>query len=301
MTGAVHLTREERLGLAIAAVAHVALFAALWLHDKAPSVPLAQPEAITVSLADEVSLQSTAPDPSAQAQAAIAPELAPVSAPPPAPAPAPAPEPVAEPPPRPVERAQPAPRPSARPSPRASARPSPAPSRPAQTRPSPAPSRAAARPSPAASRAAARPAPQPSRPAERAGGSRIGSDFLAGTSAGERSESSGTPAATFGAAEQASLAQAINRQLKPHWSAPQGVDADKLVTVLSWELNSNGSLKGTPRVVSQSGITESNRPQAALHAERAIRAVQLAAPFNLPDQFYDKWRRVTSWRFDRRL
>jgi len=288
MTGAVHLSREERLGLAIAGVAHIALFAALWLHDKAPSVPLAQPEAITVSLADEVSLKSTAPDPSAQAQAAIAPELAPVSAPPPAPAP----EPVAEPPPppRPVERTQPAPRPSARPSPRASARPSPAPSRPAQAKPSPAPSRAAARP-----------APQPSRPAERAGGSRIGADFLAGSSSGERSESSGTPAAAFGAAEQASLAQAINRQLKPHWSAPQGVDADKLVTVLSWELNANGSLKGTPRVVSQSGITDSNRPQAELHAERAIRAVQLAAPFNLPDQFYDKWRRVTSWRFDRRL
>jgi outer membrane biosynthesis protein TonB len=304
MEGVVHLTREERLGLAIAAAAHVALFAALWLHDKAPAVPLAKPESITVSLASEVSLQSTAPDPSAQAQAAIAPELSPEPAPAPAPAPepAPAPQPVAEPPPppRPVERAQPAPRPSARPSPRTSARPSPAPSRPAQTRPSPAPSRAA-RPAAQPSRAAARPAPQPSRATARPGGSRIGADFLAGSSAGERSQSSGTPAAAFGAAEQASLSQAINRQLRPHWSAPQGVDADQLVTVLSWELNPNGSLKGTPRVVSQSGITESNRPQAQLHAERAIRAVQLAAPFNLPDQFYDKWRRVTSWRFDRRL
>ena len=126
MTGAVHLTREERLGLAIAAAAHVALFAALWLHDKAPPVQLAPPESITVSLASEVSLQSTAPDPSAQAQASIAPELSPEPAPPaPAAEPEPAPAPAAEPPPppRPVERAQPAPRPSARPSSRPTARP----------------------------------------------------------------------------------------------------------------------------------------------------------------------------------
>ena len=61
-----------------------------------------------------------------------------------------------------------------------------------------------------------------------------------------------------------------------------------------------GTLKGTPRVVSQTGINDSNRPQASLHAERAIRAVQLAAPFNLPTQFYSRWRRL-QWTFDRRL
>ena len=79
------------------------------------------------------------------------------------------------------------------------------------------------------------------------------------------------------------------------------VDAEKLVTVLRWELNPDGSLKGRPEVVSQSGITDSNRPQAALHAERAIRAVQLAAPFDLPEEFYDRWKRIREWRFDRRL
>jgi hypothetical protein len=150
--------------------------------------------------------------------------------------------------------------------------------------------------------ATAWPAPTPSaRPTTRAGGSRIGADFLEGASSGERTETRGTPAATFGPAEQASLASAINRQLKPHWSAPQGADAELLVTVLAWELNPDGSLKGRPQVVSQSGINDSNRPQASLHAERAIRAVQLAAPFDLPEQFYDRWRRVREWRFDRRL
>ena len=55
------------------------------------------------------------------------------------------------------------------------------------------------------------------------------------------------------------------------------------------ELNQDGTLRGTPRLVSQTGITDTNRPQASVHAERAIRAVRLAAPFNLPTQFYSDW------------
>lgn len=264
------LNREERIGLGIAAGAHVALAVALVVAANREPAELPMPERMTVSLADEVSLESTAPDPSAQPQAAVAPVLAPE----------PAPEPVTEPE-RPVERTV---------------------TPPPQPRPTVAPR---ATPQPRATQQPRREQPRPeptSRPRSNSGGgSRLGSDFLEGSSAGERSESRGTPAATFGAAERASLAQAINRQLKPHWNAPQGVDAELLVTVLAWELNADGTLNGRPRVVSQSGINDSNRPQAALHAERAIRAVQLAAPFDLPDQFYDKWKLVREWRFDRKL
>jgi protein TonB len=253
------LSREERLGLGIAAAAHVALVAALvWqVRDEPTALPI--PERIEVSLADEVSLESTAPDPSAEPQAAIAPVLAPE------------PEPVVEP--EPVrEIVRPAPQPTVAP------------------RPTPRPTQ----------RATPTPTPRPT-PTRQAGGTRLGDDFLSGVGAAERNTSRGTPAATFGSAERASLEQAINRQLKPHWSAPQGVDAEQLITVLSWELNPDGTLKGRPQLVSQSGITDSNRPQAALHAERAIRAVQLAAPFDLPEEFYDRWRRIREWRFDRRL
>jgi outer membrane biosynthesis protein TonB len=261
------LSREERLGLGVAAVAHVALVAALVWQVRDEPTPLPIPERMTVSLADEVSLQSTAPNP-AEASAAVAPALAPV----PAPAPVPA---VAV-----REEVRPVPRPT-----RASvARPTPA--------PSPAPTK---RP---VTQATSRPQPTQTRAA---GGSRIGADFLEGAGSSERTNTRGTPAATFGPAEAASLIQAISREIKPHWNAPQGVDAERLVTVLSFELNPDGSLKGTPRVVSQSGVTESNRPQQQLHAERAIRAVQLAAPFDLPEEFYDKWKRVSSLRFDRRL
>lgn len=300
-----HLSREERIGLGIAAVAHVALVAALYYNVQDDPTPLPIPERMTVSLADQVSLESTAPDAVPEVQAAVAPVLAPEPAPviEPAPAPvvAPQPKPTARPvppPPTPAPRPtarptpKPTPTPTTRPSPRptSSARPTPAPS----ARPSSAPS---ARPSAAPS---ARPTTAPTQ-ATRGGGSRVGSDFLAGAGASQSGATRGTQAASFGAAEQASLQQAINRQLSPHWSAPQGLDAEQLVTVLSWELNEDGSLKGRPVVVSQSGITDSNRPQASLHAERAIRAVQLAAPFDLPKEFYDKWKRIRTWRFDRRL
>jgi protein TonB len=276
------LSREERIGLGIAALAHVALVAALvWqVRDEPEALPI--PERMTVSLADDVALESTAPSPAAEAQASVAPELSPEPAPPV--------ETVRE-----VAPPPPAPRPTAtlRPQPRATPTRAPQPRATATRTPQPRPS-ASSRPTPRST-----PAPRPS-PSRSSGGSRIGADFLEGSGSSERADR-GTPAAAFGPAEAASLIQAISRKIKPHWNAPQGVDAEQLVTVLSFELNSDGSLKGTPRVVSQSGVTDSNRPQMQLHAERAVRAVQLAAPFDLPDEFYDRWKRISSLRFDRRL
>lgn len=161
-----------------------------------------------------------------------------------------------------------------------------------------------ARPAPDAA-VDAPPAPTPRRPREpvqRAGGaSRIGSDFLDGAASGSRDANAPVPASQIGAAEKASLAQAIARQLKPHWSSPQGADAELLVTVLAFDLAPDGSLRGPPRVVEQTGITDANRPQAGRHAELAVRAVQLASPFDLPSEYYNAWKRVSAFRFDRKL
>lgn len=270
MVSFAHLSREERIGLGVAAAAHVALVAALVLQVGDNPTPLPIPERMDVSLASEVSLESTAPDPTAEAQAAVAPVLAPEPAPEPVPTSAPEPAPI-------QAREQP--------------------------RPTPQPTRAAARPTPTPS---ARPTAQPSRTPEPrpaatrpAGGSRIGSNFLegAGVAEGDR----GTPARRAGPSEMASIQAAMARQIKPKWSAPQGVDAEKLVTYLSWDLNPDGTLKGRPRVERQEGITDSNRPQAQLHAERAVRAVQLAAPFDLPEEYYDVWKSPRNVKFDRNL
>ena len=152
----------------------------------------------------------------------------------------------------------------------------------------------------AAQAPAGAPAMAPPKPApKKGGGSRIGDDFLKGLGSGDRA-ATGSPAATFGPAEAASLRQAIARQIKPHWSAPEGVDIEKLVTVVRFRLDRDGNLIGNPTVVSQSGITPSNAAQKGRHAEQAIRAIRLAAPFDLPEQFYDQWKVVNS-QFDRRL
>lgn len=138
-------------------------------------------------------------------------------------------------------------------------------------------------------------APQPARAGQ------IGENFLEGSGSSRTSDDTRIPASEIGASARASLIQSISRQIKPHWNAPSGVDAELLVTELAFELNDDGSLKGRPRVLRQSGINASNRPQAALHAERAIRAVQLAAPFDLPAEFYNAWKSIRGARFDRNL
>jgi hypothetical protein len=142
----------------------------------------------------------------------------------------------------------------------------------------------------------------PPRNPVRPGASRIGDDFLKGTpGAAAKGQASAPPAATIGPAVRSALSGAIARQLKPHWKIPQGADAELLVTVLTWDLNADGTLAGAPRVVRQEGITDANRAQAARHAEQAIRAVRLAAPFSLPAEFYPAWKRIATFRFDRKL
>lgn len=285
MASLANLSREERIGLLVAAGAHVALAFALMMQDSSRD-EYTIPERMDVSLATEVSLELTAPDPSSEPAAAIAPTLSddPVAAPPPLPEPVVRPEPVAEPvrqppPPRPqpTQRAERRPAPTPTPAPRAERRPAPT--------PTPAP------------RATQTTAPRP-QPRETGGASRIGSDFLQGTS--DASGDRGSPAQNVGPAQQASIAQAIIRQLRPHWNSPSGVDVDKLTTVVRFRLNRDGSLSGNPEVLRTTGDNAANQAQVARHQEQAIRAVRLAAPFNLPEQFYSGWSTVTS-NFDNRL
>ena len=260
---------EDKIGLAVAIVLHILLVVALAMQVLFSSSTALVPDRVTVSLATEVSLESTSPDPASESRAALAPTLAEE------PAPEVEPE-AAE---VPVETAPP-PQPAARSQPRT---------------PAPRDTRDRRRPE------ESRTTPSQPRQAERSGGSRIGDNFLPGQGDSASSDDTRIPASQIGRSARASLQQAINRQLRPYWDAPSGLDAEQLVTVLSFRLNEDGSLAGRPRVVRQIGITDSNRPQAPLHAERAIRAVQRAAPFDLPDEYYEAWKNISQWRFDRRL
>lgn len=246
--------KEERVGLMVALVLHVALFAVFLLQPSRGEV-LDIPERMTVSLAEDVGLEATAPEPVPESRAAIAPTLSDQPTP---------------------EADQPQPRPTVTPAPSESSVTAPRPRSTPQPRPSAAPS-------------------QPS------GGSRIGDNFLGGAGNSTTTEETRIPASQIGASAKASIIQAIVRQIRPHWNAPSGVDAELLVTELAFELDEDGRLKGRPQVLRQSGINDSNRPQASLHAERAIRAVQLAAPFDLPDEYYNAWKSIRGARFDRNL
>lgn len=300
------IRRDEGFGLVLAVALHAGVFALLLLHRGHKPPPL--PERMTVTISDTVGLTDTSPQPRAQAAAEAAPAL---GEPAPEPSPAP-PAPVkAVPKPEPV-KAQPQPKPEPpRPQPRAmpSPRPAPIPPKPVTlTRPVP-----ATKPGPdpiseaiAAARgkgsAHAPGTAKTEKPPKTPGASRIDSDFLKGIAGGQSAGKATAPAAAaIGPEVRAGLASAIARQLKPHWVAPQGADAELLVTVLAWDLKPDGTLDGAPRVVRQEGITDSNRPQARRHAEQAIRSVELSAPFDLPDQYFAAWRHVTAFRFDRKL
>ncbi|OYX61825.1 MAG: hypothetical protein B7Y89_11765 [Novosphingobium sp. 32-60-15] len=300
------LTWQEGAGLTLAAAAHVALLVAFSLAPPGKKIQ-PPPQPIEITFSEEVSDQSTSPDPDAQAAPDVAPELGepqpeldpveePAPAPPTPPKPAvprpvpPKPQPV---PPRPVQRPQPLPSRPAPPKPVVKQQQSPA---------RPAPAKPAAKPAvtkPAAKPAESSPRRRPDAPS---GASRIGSDFLKGVPAASAPGTAKTPpAATVGPDVRSSLASSLARQIKAHWAGPQGVDIDKLVTVLAWELNADGSLAGRPRLVSQTGITPANEAQAKRHVELAIRAVQLAAPFDLPAEYYSNWKRISAFRFDKRL
>jgi hypothetical protein len=267
--GDIALRNDEKIGLGAAVLLHGALVGVLAMQTMRSEVAVF-PERINVSLATEVGLEAAAPDPVSESRAAIAPTLADD------PAPAPA---------------------AAKPEP--AARVAPVPQRPpARTATQqPAPTRDRSRPdrTPPATTPARQTAPKAG------GGSRIGDDFLPGKGSSTTTTETRAPAAKFGAQEAADLRSAISRQIKRNWTAPNGVEAELLVSVVRWQLNPDGTLKGRPTCSTKpASITTSNRPQATLHCERAIRAVQLAAPFKLPEPFYSRWDDL-EWQFDRRL
>lgn len=265
-----NLSREEKIGLLVAGAAHAVLAVALLIQagferDYTP------PKRITVSLASDVSLQSTAPDPSDEPAAAMAPTLSDQSTPetveplestvPDTAPPVPAPQPRVAPQPRPQRTAAPTPTPT----PRAT-----------QTQ---------------------APRPQPTR-SQAATGSRLNDSFLEGVS--DSTGTQGQAAEAISPQVTSSIRMAIDRQLKPHWNPPSGLGVDQLVTVVSFKLNRDGSLNGAPRVVRTTGQNDNNRTQVSRHQEQAIRAVRLAAPFNLPERYYSVWQDI-EWNLDNRL
>jgi outer membrane biosynthesis protein TonB len=290
------MDRTEQAGLGVAVVGHVALFAALSLGLLATTPPIKPAhEAVEVQLVKDIALEQAAPviarEPPAEARSPEPAQTAP-------------PEPIAPPV---AEQVPPEPAPIALPKPVAKPAPQPVAKVPAKAPPKPAlVAKAPLRPEKHASRLnnslVANLHDQPSaQPAANPRKSNLSRDLVRGlTDKPSPGKATAEPTAQASAQEVQALAAEVRRQLKPFWKAPTGTDAELLKTVLRISLARNGSVVATPEIISQTGDTESNRPQKQLHAERAIGAVRLAAPFKLPPQLYDAWKDMKI-SFDKRL
>ncbi len=235
---------------------HVALFGALSFSILSDTNDAFRNKPIEVMIADEVGLESAAPDLAKVTPAtSIAPELG-----------------------APEESSFVEPEPLPEP-PKAEARPKPA------AIPAPVSRESRRRPDKPAS-VAAKPEPKP-----KARGSRLGDDFLKGvTDATSVSRNQNIAAEKASASAVASLERELYRLVKQKWRPPTGADAELLRTTVTARLDSSGRIVGRPTATT-TGITPSNRSQVEIHQERAIAAVQLAAPFTtFPEKYYDEWK-----------
>ena len=124
--------------------------------------------------------------------------------------------------------------------------------------------------------------------AEKAGGTRLGSDFLKGISDDPKGKAKTPRAAVSGAAMQG-LAGALARQFKPCYElgSLEGTSAMGIVTVLRLRYKPDGTVAVAPEVVEQTGITDGNRSYARQMSDVARRAVLRCTPVKLPAELYD--------------
>ena len=258
---------NERRGLAIAVVAHVLIIGLLSLQWTPGDRRFDNPP-MEVDLIAETAVQSTAPVISKTPPAARLgeEEEVDIAAPEPMPAP-PLPEPVV--------------RPTPAPTPKQVARPKAAPPKqpPAAQKAQP---KAAPKAPPAKDR--------PTRPTGRLDGIAEGLS----RSQPKSPASKGAPAAATAAEVRRSIDVSIKAKVGPRWNGCRisGVDVDQLKTVVKFKLTQSGALAGFTSV-NTTGENDSNKFQVQRHQECAKRAVELAAPFDLPEENYSFWQNYT--------
>jgi hypothetical protein len=188
---------------------------------------------------------------------------------------------------------KPVPTPTPKPIPKPTPKPVP---KPAPPKPAPA-AKPQAKPAPPKPQAQAKAQSKPARPTGRLAGI---TDGL--TDRPSQSKSTTPPAATAGPAVKSALARELLRQLQPHWQryAPTGADVELLRTVVQARLARDGSIIGEPKIISHTGVNDTNKTQSKLHQEMAIKTVKLAAPFKFPPEFYNEWKIITP-ALDRKL
>lgn len=260
------LDRTDKIALTAAVTGHLLLLAALSVNLFAKTPRSFDNPPMEVDLIAESAITSAAPEISASPPAArLAAEEGPVEDATIADA-TPVPQPRIEPVPTPrVERPIPAPRIT----PKAPPRPAP----PARSEPAP------------------KTAPKAARSARPTGNLK---GLLDGIGKEENaSRSKAAPAQSVGEIRRA-ISVSINAEVRGPWNrcAVSGIDVDELKTTIVFRLSKSGGLAGFDRV-STIGETPSNATQVSRFEECAKRAIQLAAPFDLPAENYDYWKTYT--------
>lgn len=269
------MDRAEKLGLGTAVSGHVALLGAMFLgllftHKQAP-----KPEPITVSLVGEIAPVSTAPDaiqeepaPAAAAQASApadpppTPEIMQIERPVEMPIPTPVQADVTKP--RPVSVAQKTPVKAITP-----------------TKPVP---KSASKPATAGRGTAPATPGSFSDSFERA--------INGANKTGGQGKAVGTPAAKTASQVRSAVTVSLRNEISPFFKrcAPSGIDVDQILTSVTLSIGPTGGLLSVGNV-RQSGVNESNSPQAGLHKDCVLKAVRAASPFqNLPADNYDVWK-----------
>ncbi|MEY2926749.1 MAG: hypothetical protein RL367_1226 [Pseudomonadota bacterium] len=272
--------RALAIGIGLSILGHIAIIAliALLVRVKVPEKPKEQ--RIEVSLVQEVE-----PKPAVEHPAEEAP--APALAPEPQPEPAAPPEPAKPQPPKLQPRPDPVPVPKPLLKPPLA---KPAPAKPPLAKPAP------AKPQPVKP-APVKPVNRTVKPTGNLNGLNLGSGSKPGTAPPTPKPplAPKPPSAPSMSVDQAKAA--INVSLAGPVGAkfqkclpPAAVEDNLIITKIVLTLTQDGGLSDV-RMADQTGITDSNKPQAALFRQCALSAARSAAPFhNLPAEHYDLWK-----------
>jgi periplasmic protein TonB len=265
------MDRTEILGFGAAVGGHALLLGVFALGLMASAKTAPKPESISVSLVGEIADVSSAPD-------AIQEESAPPATGETAPAePPPAPTPVMK-----VEKPQPKPVP-----------------KPAKPETAPTVTKAAAKPVKTAAAAPPKTVKAPTvsgkgtTPAKPGGLSRSFEDSInnIGKAPGA-GKAVGTPATKTATEVRRSVGVSIAGQIRGRVRAcaPTGVDINKIETFVTLSLEPSGRLAAV-RFDRQTGINESNQPQAGPLKDCILQAVRAASPYNgLDPEYHDVWK-----------
>lgn len=267
------MDRAEKLGLGAAVGGHVVLLGAMALGLFLSNEPIKKPEAIAVSLVGEIAEVSTAPDAIQEESAPPAAADAEPAEPPPAPTPV-------------MKIEKPVEKPQAKPTEKTVKRDVPPPAKTAVKK-------IAVKQPPTKVAAAAAKSGKGTTPARPGGFSKSFEESInAVGKAPGAGKAVGTPAAKSGAEVKRSVSASLASQIRSRVRAcaPSGVEINQIETFVTLSLEPSGRLTNV-QFNKQTGVNDSNRPQAEPLKQCIIQSVRAASPFSgLDPEYHDIWK-----------